>query len=121
MFDLTKQEKAILLFLTFSFVSGLGINSYKNSQQNLQLSVQPYEINALKEADKFIEEQRYVNINSFRIDELTRLPGVGEEIACRIVQYHRMHGAFISKEELMQVKGIGEKKFEKIKDSIVLE
>lgn len=120
MLDLTKQEKIILLFLGLSFVTGLGINSYRKSQQNLQLSAQPYEINALKEADKFIEEKRYININSFKVDELTRLPGVGEKIAQRIAQYHKAHGTFKSKEELMQVEGIGEKKFEKLKDLIIL-
>ena len=121
MLDLTRQEKTILLFLAVSFVTGLGLNSYKKAQQKLGLSVAPYEIKAIREeADKFIEQQRFININSFNIDELTRLPGVGEKLARRIIEYHNLHGPFKTKKELMQVKGIGEKKFEKFKIMFVL-
>lgn len=121
MFDLTRQEKAILLFLTLTFVTGLGISGYKKSQDNLKLSVQPDEIDRLREeSDKFIAEYSQVNINTFKIDELTRLPGVGEKLAQGIIEYHKLHGPFRNKEELMRVKGIGKKKFEKIEGLIIL-
>jgi competence ComEA-like helix-hairpin-helix protein len=121
MFDLTKQEKIILIFLSLTFVTGLGISSYKKAQKKIELDIQPYRMVALEDADRFIAQQSVININSSKIDELTRLPGVGGKIAQRIVQYHTLHGPFKSKEELMQVKGIGKKKFAKIKDLIVLE
>ena len=121
MLDLTKQEKVILIFLTLTFVTGAGISAYKKSAQATELAVRPYKIEALEEADQFIEEHRFININSSNLEELRRLPGVGEKLAERIIQYHSAHGAFMAAEELMQVKGIGEKKFEKIKDLIVLE
>ncbi|NQS99751.1 MAG: helix-hairpin-helix domain-containing protein [Candidatus Omnitrophica bacterium] len=121
MFALTKQEKVILIFLSLSFVSGLGISAYKKSQQKIELSVQPYKMAALQDADRLIEQHSKVNINSFKTDELTALPGVGPKLAERIIAHHRTHGAFRTKEELMQVKGIGEKTFEKIKGAIVLE
>jgi len=122
MLDLTRQEKTILLFLALAFVSGLGLNSYQNAQQRLELEVTPYKIKAAREqADSFIEQQRFVNINSFNIDELTRLPGVGEKLAQRIVEYRKLNGPFRRKEQLKQVKGIGEKKFEKFKGLITLE
>ncbi len=122
MFDLTKQEKIILIFLSLSFVAGLGVSAYKKSRQELELDIQPYKIDSIREkSDEFIERQRSININTFKIDELTRLPGVGEKIAARILDYHKMHGPFKAKEELMQVKGIGQKKLEKIKELIVLE
>ena len=117
---MTRQEKIILIFLSLSFVSGLGISAYKKTQKSSELKVDPHKMAALQDADKFIAQQRFININSFEIDELTRLAGVGEKLAQRIAQYHRLHGPFKSKEELMQVKGIGEKKFEKIKDLIIL-
>lgn len=120
MFDLTKQEKIILIFLSLTFVTGLGIGSYKKAQEKIELDVQPHKMVALQDADRFIAQQSVININSFKIDELTRLPGVGEKIAQRIVEYHRRYGLFKSKEELMQVNGIGEKKFENIKDLIIL-
>lgn len=122
MFDLTRQEKIILLFLAFSFVAGLGISAHKKAQQRLELSIAPDQTTATRaQADRFIEQQRFININSFKIEELRRLPGVGEKLAAEIVAYHKLHGSFRAKEELMQVKGIGEKKFEKLKELIALE
>ena len=69
---------------------------------------------------KFIEQHSSININSFKINELTRLPGVGPKLAERILEYRKRHGPFKSKEEIIQVKGIGQKKFEKIKGLITL-
>jgi competence protein ComEA len=46
------------------------------------------------------------------------MPGIGNVIAQNIIDYRNKYGLFKSKEELINVKGIGEKKFEKIKDLI---
>jgi len=122
MLDLTKQEKVILIFLALTFTTGLGVGAYKRSQRDIKLHVQPYKIDAVRrQSDRFIEKRSRVNINSLNLAELTRLPGVGDKIAARIAEYHKARGPFRAKEELMQVKGIGEKKFEKLKDSIILE
>jgi competence protein ComEA len=122
MFDLTRQEKIILLFFTFSFVLGLGVNVYRKAKSSVKLDVQPYELAATrKEINKFIVEQNLININSLNKDELKRLPGVGEKLAQRIVEYHKMHGPFKNKEELLKVDGIGQKKFGKLKELLVVE
>ena len=55
-----------------------------------------------------------VNINTATIEELTTLPGVGPTLAGRVVEYREKAGRFASVEELLNVKGIGEKNFEKI-------
>lgn len=55
-----------------------------------------------------------VNINTATAQQLTVLPGVGEKLAARIVEYRQKSGSFKSAEELMNVQGIGEKNFEKI-------
>lgn len=55
-----------------------------------------------------------VNINTATIEELTALPGVGPTLAGRIVEYREKAGSFASVEEILNVKGIGEKNFEKI-------
>jgi competence protein ComEA len=121
MFDLTKQEKIILLFLTFSFILGLGISVYRKVKSSVELDVQSYKIaTTRKEINKFIVEQNLINVNSLNKDELKRLPGVGEKLAQRIVEYHKMHGPFRNKEELLKVEGIGQKKFEKIKGLLVV-
>lgn len=62
---------------------------------------------------------KLVNINKATKEELTTLPGVGPALAERIIAYRRDHGNFQSIEEIMQVSGIGEKKFEALKDYII--
>jgi competence protein ComEA len=59
-----------------------------------------------------------VNINTASLDELQTLPRIGEKVAQRIVDYRKEHGDFKKIEELMKVKGIGEKTFKLIRDKI---
>ena len=51
-------------------------------------------------------------------DQLEQLDGIGPTLAKRIVQYRQQHGGFRSVDELKQVEGIGDKRFEALKDSI---
>ena len=61
-----------------------------------------------------------ININTANEKELDTLPGIGPAIARRIVEY-RSSQPFTKIEDIMQVKGIGEKKFAKIKELITVE
>ncbi|GFN34506.1 helix-hairpin-helix domain-containing protein [Tepidimicrobium xylanilyticum] len=60
-----------------------------------------------------------ININICTKEELISLPGVGEALAERIIEY-RKHSPFKTIEEIMNVSGIGSKKFESIKDLITV-
>lgn len=55
-----------------------------------------------------------VNINSASVEQLTELPGVGAKLAARIVEHRQKQGPFKSTQELMNVKGIGEKNLQKL-------
>ena len=59
-----------------------------------------------------------VNINTASLEELCTLDGIGEVIAGRIIEYREENGPFGSVDELIDVKGIGEKKLEDIRDRI---
>ncbi len=61
-----------------------------------------------------------IDINKATFDQLEVLPGIGPKLAQRIIKYRETHGSFKSLEELKQIKGIGEKKFEKIKPYIYI-
>lgn len=61
-----------------------------------------------------------VNINTASLQELESLPGVGPATAQRIVDYREKSGRFKSVDELKMVNGIGEKKFEDLKEKISL-
>ena len=56
-----------------------------------------------------------VNVNTASASELTAVPGIGKTLAQRIVEFREKHGPFRRLEDLMRVKGIGEKSFEKIR------
>lgn len=64
-------------------------------------------------------EVKRISINSSSAEELDLLPGVGPAIAQRIVEY-RKKKPFQKLDDLMEVKGIGEKMFDKIKDRLCL-
>lgn len=59
-----------------------------------------------------------VNINSASKEELMNLPGIGPTLAQRIVDYRETHGFFGSAAELKQVSGIGDKKFAELEDLV---
>lgn len=61
-----------------------------------------------------------VNLNLATVEELTTLDGIGPSKAAAIVAYRKEHGAFTSIEEIMQVGGIGEATFEKMKAYIAV-
>jgi len=61
-----------------------------------------------------------VNINTAGAEALVTLSGIGESRAADIIAYRESHGPFASIEEIMQVSGIKEALFEKIKDSITV-
>ncbi len=64
------------------------------------------------------EEKLMININTAKEEELEKLDGIGSSIATRIVNYRKENGKFNSIEEIKNVSGIGESKFNKIKNYI---
>jgi competence protein ComEA len=61
-----------------------------------------------------------VNLNTATKEELVALPGIGPAKAQAILDYRSSHGAFKSVEELKDVKGIGAKRFEKLKGDLAV-
>jgi competence protein ComEA len=61
-----------------------------------------------------------VNINTASATEIATLPGVGARMAARIIEYRQKNGPFKKVEELMNVRGIGEKNFLKLKPQLAV-
>ena len=59
-----------------------------------------------------------IDLNSADRSELETLKGIGPAKASAILEYRRMYGGFVCKEEIMEVKGIGQATYDKIKDKI---
>lgn len=64
------------------------------------------------------DKKTVVDINRATVEELTKLQGVGEGLAQRIVADRQKNGPFKTTEDLMRVSGIGQKKFDQLKDNI---
>lgn len=133
---LTKSEAAVLLFLSFGIVLGGGVKlfhldkadtSYDFSSSDSFFAESSSKIDSVLAAEedtllsRTSEEAAVVfpiDINEARIDELTALPGIGKVTAQRIMEYRKVHGRFTSTDGLMKVKGIGAKKFERIRQHV---
>ncbi len=72
----------------------------------------------LPSAESNISADDSININEATAEELETLNGIGPVTAEKIIQYRTEYGKFESKEELMEVNGIGEKTYAQIKDKI---
>ena len=59
-----------------------------------------------------------INLNTATLDQLETLPGIGRKTAERILEQRQKSGGFKKIEELMNIKGIGEKSFLKIKPMV---
>ena len=59
-----------------------------------------------------------ININTATLEELDKLPGVGEATANKIISHREENGQFKTIEDIKNVNGIGDKKFEKMKELI---
>ena len=63
---------------------------------------------------------KQVNINTATQSELEGLPGIGPSLAKKIMDFRQKNGPFKSTQDLMAVQGIGEKKFEQLKNLITV-
>ena len=61
-----------------------------------------------------------VNLNTATVEQLQTLPGIGAVTAKTIIEYRTKVGKFNKVEEIINVKGIGEKTFQKIKDRLTV-
>jgi competence protein ComEA len=61
-----------------------------------------------------------VNINQASVEQISYLPRIGAKVAARVIDYRKTHGQFARAEDLMEVKGIGEKLFLTLKPYIAV-
>lgn len=72
-------------------------------------------------ADEAAAPAGVVNINTADVAQLSNLPRVGAKLAQRIVDYRTEHGPFQKTTDLMQVKGVGDKMFERLSPYLAVE
>jgi len=109
MFNLTRDERKVIIFLSAIFLLGLGVN----------FAVKGFA--PAKSIAYFSDKIGKVNLNTADKALLMSISGVGERISERIIEVRDSRGYFESIEELKEIKGISESKFSKIKDYLILE
>ncbi|MGO2708112.1 MAG: ComEA family DNA-binding protein [Leuconostoc mesenteroides] len=65
-------------------------------------------------------DNEVINLNTATVVELQTLDGIGVKKAEQIIAYREEHGGFKSIEEIKQISGIGEKRFEALKDKVTV-
>ena len=74
----------------------------------------------IAQTKKKIPPVRPVDINAASLDQLEQLPGIGPVFAKRIIEYRKTSGPFRNVDELMAVKGIGEKRMENLRKYVMV-
>ena len=120
------QEKiGIFLLVLVLFASGL----FLIKDKSVPIEYQPAEGKEVKATTTTVsqpiqesqpERIGKISLNNASAEELISLPGIGEVLAGRIIDYRRSIGGFKSVEQLMEVSGIGEVKYSQIKNLVTL-
>ncbi len=100
------------------------VNMAQPVKDGMQIYVPSKEINSDKAANVVAPGNSLnsgkVSLNTATKEALDTLPGVGPALAEKIIEYRQTHGGFKDIEEVRKVKGISEKKYEKLKDKLAL-
>lgn len=145
MLNLTRQERLVLQFLALFFVIGIAIHLIRERAgvaEGISISASNQDARNFRTRGEKVDstyfaarkkekeesdapvtatEKQRINLNSATLEDLMTLPKIGEVTANRIIEYRATHGGFISIEELINVKGIGAKTLERIKNEVSIE
>ena len=145
MLNLTRQERLVIQFLALFFLIGSGIHIFRENilkddsikflnedvearefrDRAKQIDSVYFSVEKVAKEDKPISDEitavLSINLNSASAEDLMRLPKIGKVTAQRIIDYRNKHGRFSSIDELLNIKGIGEKTFERIKGDVTIE
>lgn len=127
---LTKTERLLFLlaavFLVVMAAAGVRMSKaaegsdYTITTQRQIPEPTPEEVEAAEPVPEEPEDTGPVNINTAGLKELETLNGIGPALGQRIIDYREENGPFQSVEDLLNVKGIGEKTLEKFRDDVTV-
>ena len=106
------------LYEVIELAGGFLKDANKDNLNLVQLIDKDCTINIM--GNNLTEDNGLININYASINQLTMLPGIGEAYANNIIEYRKLNGMFLNKEDIMNVPGIKGSVFEKIKDLITV-
>ena len=114
----TKEADLETINLAYILEDGQKIyipNKEENNEQKQYITKESGDTINEKETSSEKGENKKVNINTANQSELETLPGIGPSLASRIMEYREQNGKFNNIEELKNVKGIGDTRYEELK------
>lgn len=106
MFDLTRQERQVILFFVTIVLIGLGADFLLKRYSPVKTLIY------------FNGNVDRVDLNTADRDLLMGVSGIGEKLAQQIIKYRDENGSFSDMEELKNIKGVTGYRYEKIKDAL---
>mgnify|MGYP001205282259 CR=1 FL=1 len=140
MFGLTPDEKKVIIFFIAALALGNAVLLYKKSHPTFAPELkygglrlpepQAAGVPAVPDQAEVRDSGRYpakkilagrIDINQAGSRDLERLPSIGPAMAKRIIDYRQNSGGFRQVEDLMKVKGIGHKKFNRLREHVFVD
>ena len=117
---LTENADITNVNLAFAVEDGMKIRIPSNNEESIgeEYITEDSGKGVIMSEEKTSSSSLVVNINTANETELEELPGIGPSISSRIVEYRNKNGKFKVIEDIKNVTGIGDSKYEKIKDFI---
>lgn len=104
--------------IIIAFCIGMFITKYEEKYGVLTVANRNILENEEKVPPTFEKEEGKININNATADELKRLPGIGEKLSARVIEYRQNNGNFEVPQDIMKVGGIGESLYSDISEFI---
>ena len=114
------RERRLLVGLGVAAAAALSVRIWQQQRPTVTLVESP-PISEVLAWDGSLAAARTVDLNTASVSELERLPGLGPELARRIVIYRQDHGRFSETDELSHVRGVGPKTLEMLRAYIRIE
>ena len=118
MFSLTPRERKVLIFVAVIILCGAVLRLLNVNFSRQKAFKEMESMSSTLQDKSVLVQQTIINVNTASQKELEKLPGVGPEIARRIIQYRQSKSRFSTFDDLKKVKGIGDKKLVSIKQYI---
>ncbi|MBF0551802.1 MAG: helix-hairpin-helix domain-containing protein [Deltaproteobacteria bacterium] len=128
MLEITPRQKVLIAFLVLIVAYGTHPYRVNQAKDEPAVPVQPYSgrENARSYRMEMTAVQKFlffipINVNQATRADLTLIPGIGRKTAEKITGYRKTYGKFSQVDDILQVKGIGQKKLNMIRPYITTE
>lgn len=109
MFNFTQQERQVVIFLISAALIGIGIHYLKTERPCRKIT-----------EFIFAQDIGKVNLNTADKEALMSVSGIGKKLAERIIEHRQANGEFTELDEIRNIEGINNYRFEKIKDHLIV-